>query len=203
MIGNDVIDLVDPDSQPGRQHRRFDKLAFTCEERRVLRRMGNSHTQRWCMWAAKEAAYKLLKQTDSSISFAPRRFEVSWQGHDRCTVVHKERTAWVQLRFGNDYVHALALSDAPSDDQQLPPVAIIRLDAAPQRPPSIEIRKLVKRMASLWLGQKATNLKVVTEEKIPRLVDAKGDHCGYLSLSHHGRYMAFTLLDNRHDLVVA
>lgn len=202
MIGNDVIDLIDPESQPQRQHRRFDKLAFSSEERRVLRRMGNSHTQRWAMWAAKESAYKLFKQTDSSVRFTPRRFEVSWEAHDRCTVANNGNIAWVQLRFGVDYVHALALAEAPNDDCLLPPVAIIRLDSPPQRPPSVEIRKLVKQMAALWLDRSPADLQVVTEEKIPRLVNANGDHCAHLSLSHHGRYMAFTLLDSKHHLPV-
>lgn len=199
MIGNDVIDLNDPESLPHKQHRRFDRMAFTADERAQLRKRGNRQADRWSMWASKEAAYKLLKQSDESVRFIPRRFNVELSGSDECLVVHENIKVWIRLKTGADYIHALALKTEPLEQDELPPVVIVRLETPPARPPSTRIRKLVCRMAAQWFGCRETELNVVTENKIPRLVDAKGAHRGYLSLSHHGRYMAFTLLNHEQE----
>lgn len=197
MIGNDVIDLNDPESLPNRQHRRFDRMAFTPDERQLLRDMGNTQTDRWSLWAAKEAAYKLFKQLDGGVRFVPRRFGVRKHREGEFEVCHEGHSAWVRVKVSTDFVHALALQEEPLKRGKLPQVVVVRLDTVPKRPPSSRIRKLVCRMAAEWFDCRVADLRVVTESKIPRLVNAKGAHCGYLSLSHHGRYMAFTLLEGK------
>jgi hypothetical protein len=73
MLGNDVVDLHDPESQPESFRPRFDERVFSEDEQWAIAHDPNPHARRWAHWAAKEAAYKLARQLDSTFVFSPRR----------------------------------------------------------------------------------------------------------------------------------
>ncbi len=64
MIGNDVVDLADPEATEKGLNPRFDERVFSFIERRQLGASKERHLLRWTMWAAKESAYKLAKRSD-------------------------------------------------------------------------------------------------------------------------------------------
>ena len=64
MIGNDVVDLEDPETRPETFRPRFDERVFDPVERRAIAHDPRPHARRWAHWAAKEAAYKLARQLD-------------------------------------------------------------------------------------------------------------------------------------------
>ncbi|MGH7855988.1 MAG: 4'-phosphopantetheinyl transferase family protein, partial [Candidatus Binatia bacterium] len=87
MVGNDVIDLRDPETAPGSQHPRFDARVFAPAERALLGASTDARRLRWILWAAKEAAYKVARKIDARAVFSPRRFVVDlaarhvlWEG---------------------------------------------------------------------------------------------------------------------------
>jgi len=97
MIGNDIVDLGDP--RTFRLHPRFDSRVFTgCERERV-----EDHTDRWLLWACKEAAFKALNGIDPSVRFVPSEFEV--QGG---SVRWFQISLPVRVELGEGYVHAIA-----------------------------------------------------------------------------------------------
>ncbi|MGY8738305.1 MAG: 4'-phosphopantetheinyl transferase family protein, partial [bacterium] len=73
MLGNDVVDLEDPETRPETFRPRFDERVFDPTERRAIARDQNEHGRRWTHWAAKEAAYKLARQVDSKFVFSPSK----------------------------------------------------------------------------------------------------------------------------------
>jgi hypothetical protein len=79
MPGNDVVDLLDVDARPETFHRRFDARVFTEQERRIIAQSTNSQARRWAHWAAKEAAYKLLRQRDPKFVFSPIRLVAQFE----------------------------------------------------------------------------------------------------------------------------
>src|SRR5512139_2501725 len=81
MIGNDVVDLLDPETQPGAVHPRFDARVFTDDELRALRRSVAPGRLRWLMWAAKESAFKAVRRNDACVAFRPREFAVTLRGN--------------------------------------------------------------------------------------------------------------------------
>jgi phosphopantetheinyl transferase (holo-ACP synthase) len=119
MIGNDVVDLKDDDSNPATQHPGFDARVFSESELERLNASPRRVELRWRLWAAKEAAYKAVSKVDPAIVFTPSRFRVelaptgtsegfatgtvSW-GARRCRVTVLERDA---------AIHAVATLDAP------------------------------------------------------------------------------------------
>jgi hypothetical protein len=77
MLGNDVVDLWDPETRPGAAHPRFDVRVFDPTELAALARSRAPNQLRWVLWAAKEAAYKAAKRMDPTTLLSPRRFVVS------------------------------------------------------------------------------------------------------------------------------
>ncbi len=52
LVGNDVVDLHDPESSPEALHARFDARVFTTDERVLLSASDSMHELRWTLWAA-------------------------------------------------------------------------------------------------------------------------------------------------------
>ena len=82
MLGNDVVDLHDPDSDAATLSARFDARVFTEGERLAIDSHADPAAHRWRHWAAKEAAYKALRRRRPSVPFSPIRFEVDLRGGD-------------------------------------------------------------------------------------------------------------------------
>ncbi len=91
MVGNDVVDLRDSDARPDTLHPRFDARVFTPAERLALERSEDATRQRWRLWSAKEAAYKVARKLDASSTFSPSRFEVELDCDARGTVRYRGR----------------------------------------------------------------------------------------------------------------
>ncbi|MBE0557548.1 MAG: 4'-phosphopantetheinyl transferase superfamily protein, partial [Proteobacteria bacterium] len=63
-VGNDVVDLNEPDNRGKSGDDRFLGRVFTAEERELIARAAAPNTLLWSLWAAKEAAYKAVSGDD-------------------------------------------------------------------------------------------------------------------------------------------
>ncbi len=195
MLGNDIVDLSDLETQPGAQHPRFDQRVFTEEERAGLKRHAAPHRLRWSYWAAKEATYKWLRKQDGNVIFSPRRMSVSMESDslERCEVqVGKDRVV-VEFLQHDEFVHALVHEGGTSLSAGPLIVHVERMadrEVAADRA-SKRLRELVIARFSEELEIDAKNLRIVREGKIPRLECKKVMLEVDLSFSHHGRYAAF------------
>jgi phosphopantetheine--protein transferase-like protein len=75
-VGNDIVDLKEPDNCGKSGDDRFLGRVFTPEERERIVGAANPDKLLWALWAAKEAAYKAVSRDDPSISSTPRRYRV-------------------------------------------------------------------------------------------------------------------------------
>ena len=76
MVGNDVVDLLDPGLDAQRVRDRFDARICRAVECAAIREAASPSQERWCHWAAKEASYKLVRKRAPGTIFSPIRFEV-------------------------------------------------------------------------------------------------------------------------------
>ena len=76
LVGNDIIDLGDPESALDALHPRFAQRVFSDEERQRIARSPDPGATLWTLWAAKESAYKIEKKRDPAAIFSPRAFAV-------------------------------------------------------------------------------------------------------------------------------
>jgi hypothetical protein len=186
MVGNDVVDLVDPEVLKGPAHPRFDARVFARSERNVLRESGAPERLRWLLWAAKEAAYKLAKKLDAGVVFSPRRFVVRLDANLTGEVRHEDRSFPVRLAAGADSLHAIATESVGPD-------RILSGVAATEQPleASRAVRDLAAHVLATRLRLPEGSVRIGRQGRIPTLELPDHDAPLDLSLSHHGRFVAF------------
>ena len=184
MIGNDVVDFADRSTQPGARNPRFDARVFSELERALI---GGDATQRvrWVLWAAKEAAYKAAKKLDPALVWAPSRFEVSLESRERGRVRHGERVLALHIEERADYVHAVARC-GPNAGEERSGVAEAASDDL-----SAEARAFARRALAARLGVAEERVAIAKRGRIPLLCADGAPVRADLSLSHHGRFVAY------------
>jgi len=182
VIGNDVVDLADPETREAALHPRFDARVFAPGERALLRRAAERPRLRWALWAAKEAAYKCARQLDPGARFHPRELVV--EGN---VVRHGARSFLVRVREADGALHAVAVPAPGAARGVCSGVALCEGE------PGSAARRLALAAAARRLGASAEELEIVREGRRPLLL-RRGRRAGLaLSLSHHGRFAAFAL----------
>ena len=186
MVGNDVVDLGDPEVREDALHPRFDERVFAPEERAALSKGADRNRLRWTLWAAKEAAYKTARKLDPAVIFSPARFVVRLDAGRRGVVRHADRAYPVRVRQAADWLHAVAADDEVALSRA---VCVARVSAAPDA--SAMVRALVRRRMAAYFDAEPGDLRVERRERIPRLLVRGEPRDCDLSLSHHGRLVAF------------
>jgi len=194
MVGNDVVDLSDPESSRDACHSRFDRRVFTPEEFEVF---SDDHTdvqRRWILWSAKEATYKAARRECAGVRFSPAHFVVSLD-RSLCGSVRVGIRRWpVRVRIDGDCVHAV-VSENESFASTLS--GSRRLMTAELRDPSQGVRRFAIASIAAGLGISTSDLRIEKTNRIPQLIVAGEAAPVALSLSHHGSYVGFACHDSR------
>jgi len=193
MLGNDVVDLSDPETRPGARHPRFDARVFTREERAALAAAPDPERLRWSLWAAKEAAYKCLKKLAPETAFSPVRFAVRLGADGTGTVEAGGRRLRAALYREGDALHAVVTDAADPQVGVLRALAELPAEAGAEGGASQAVRALAREAAAAELDCHPGELAIVLEGRLPRLRRRGGLPTLDLSLSHHGRFLAAAL----------
>ena len=192
MLGNDVVDLADPETRAGAQHPRFAARVFTPAERAALTNARDPQRLRWRLWAAKEAAYKCVKQLDPGACFSPQRFEVELGNGRLEHVVHAGRRLRVALWEDADALVAIATDGADPEQGVLRVLSQLPV-AADARDASTAVRTLARDAAAGWIGCTPHELAFTRAGRAPRLTLRGAPLRLDVSLAHHGRFVAAAL----------
>lgn len=187
MVGNDLVDLADPEVRRGPAHPRFDSRVFTPLEREALRASPEPNRLRWMSWAAKEAAYKLLKKRDPKLAFSPARLAVALEGQLGGQVKYEGQTLCVTLQTFADALHAVATEDAGQAARVVSAVGV----TSESPDPSTAARALAAWTLAARLGVPVAAFRFGRCGRIPTLSLLGLATPIDLSLSHHGRFVAF------------
>lgn len=185
MIGNDIVDLDDIETSPSEIHPRFDERAFSSAERERLARSREPDRERWVFWSAKEAVYKLVRSRKPETVFSPPKFEVTRTNPVRAEVTFEGERFSVALAERRSTVHAVA----QSGERGRVLSAVARYDRAN---PSRGVRALAIESIAPYLGATPGELRIDRgPDRRPVLLRNDAPTPGALSLSHHGRFVAF------------
>ena len=208
LVGNDVVDLLDPENQPEAIHPRFDERVFTPVERARLTNQATAHRTRWRMWAAKESAFKVARKLDPGVRFLPRLFSVQLRGNARAVVRYAVGRFDVSFSGADDWVHAIAtLSDGPGkwrpswvgSSWRPSRVASWRPSGIVERVQrgksvasyaSARVRATARSAIGSVLSISPSEIEITTVGKVPVALWNKSPLPVDLSLSHHGRFLA-------------
>lgn len=186
-VGNDVVDLRDPEARPGSTHPRFDARVFTDDERAALAGRAAAGRLRWSLWAAKESAFKAARKLDPGVRFLPRRFAVRMLDDLQAEVCHGMGRFHVWLEQAQDWVHAVAASEGDDGPPSGSRVERLEEDA---REASERVREMALEVVGPLLPAGPGGVRIVTPGGIPELWGEGRRLPIDLSLSHHGRLVA-------------
>jgi len=231
-VGNDIVDLTDPETLPGARHPRFVERVLAPEEATTLDRQAPQCL--WAYWSAKESAYKAFRKISPRLPFLPRLLRVTLHdveatGFRRAIVRCGRLLAAVRIREATDHVHAVATvplpggGPPPSSRHCFAPLfrrvesGVRCLPAAdgvaPMSPagsesgcacpcpgtasPSATGRRFLVQRLARRLGCSPSDLSVLPGRRrgVPPAVAFRGASTGIdVSLSHHGRLVAFAFV---------
>lgn len=207
------MDLAAPSGAGKGRDARFVTRICAPQEQRTLERSQRPDVTLWCIWSAKEAAYKIALKRDVDTVFAKQRFlttdvptVVAESGFYEGRVDYEELSIPVRWTVTGEYVHCVGYwpqgmiaweevlhEVARADDPLLQgPLSARELPSA-RSAHSQRARLLAKRL----LAQRGfPDIEVVRERaadywKAPRLWQGgRRLQDSDLSLSHHGRFVA-------------
>jgi phosphopantetheinyl transferase (holo-ACP synthase) len=201
MLGNDVIDLRDPESDPASLSPRFDARVFSAAERSRIAAAAEGKRMRWSLWAAKEASYKLARKRDPRVVFSPVRFEVSFIDAARPTeaVVSGPGMRFdVSLEQDDHWIHAIAHFEGEAADDAVHAVGCVAqedpeaTDGPAHAAPGRAVRALACRILADRCALPLGALSVQKRGRVPSMVVGGAEPIEIdLSLSHHGDFVAF------------
>ena len=186
MLGNDVIDLADPETHS--RHEGFDARVFSPSEREDIARASDPHARRQMLWAAKESAYKAVRRARSRTVFSPVRFEVELDLDGRGAVRHASDLLAVEVARAGDCIHAVACVG------QDPSRSLRGVTRVKGQSPGDAARSLALSEVGRSLGLPPKDLRIERPRRIPELRLRGETLPAPLSLSHHGRFAAYAAL---------
>lgn len=215
VLGNDIVDLMDPDSDPTTLHPRFLDRAFGAEEREWMDAENTGgRSKLWIRWAAREAAFKALRQWDPDAPCSWQEFVVDMLRDDRLTVRHP-RGSFSGLVVQVPGAAVQVVCTASGDRQEPAGSGLMLLEEAlgrvhvfcaeveqealrgRQAPSESELlRGWAKDRIAKTIGLSKPAVILETPRGVPYLA-VNGIRRGTLSLSHHGRFLAAAYLDGR------
>jgi len=187
MIGNDIVDLRDPDTRAGALHPRFDRRVFTAAERAALGASANPTHLRWSLWAAKESAYKAARAQDAAVVFSPPRFSVQLVTPRRAVVQHAHRAFRVCIDVSCERIHAIAWAGSTGTN-----LLVSKVSTDTAMDPSATARRLAVSTLAPYLNASVREVTIVRRQRTPPYLLLRGRPvAAHLTLSHHGRFVAF------------
>ena len=178
-VGNDIVDLDDPAIADSHLRPRLVERVCAKSERSMLASAADPKALLWSLFAAKEAAFKVLCKVGPRPVFAHRKFVVTG---DLSGVEYGALRLPLWLEQGRGWVHAL------TSTEEVKPVGVVA--ALPSgKDPSAAARELL-------LGRLGLSGVEVVRDPVERSWDGFGPPrlskgARDISLSHDGGWVAF------------
>jgi phosphopantetheinyl transferase (holo-ACP synthase) len=192
LVGNDVVDLHEPENQPDAIHPRFDERVFSSDERACLGIESTAHATRWRMWAAKESAFKVARKLDAGARFLPRQFSVHFTGRSRAVVRHAVGHFDIALSGPEGWIHAVATPALNAGTWVAPHVLVERASDGllAAREASSRVRAMAVSALESAFSIDRGDIVIVSAGRIPLALWKESPLPVDLSFSHHGRLVA-------------
>ena len=201
-VGNDVVDLKHPENKGKSRDDRFLGRVFTAEERDRIARAARPETLLWALWAAKEAAFKVVSRDDPAACSTPRKYAIILDPLELSATCLAGRAITprgelaLRITVTDDYVHALSAATESDLDTVFQRVDRIDVGEDPEEASDFVRRRLLGEIArcldcpleELSVGKEplGPGAPFVLRQEQPLAVE--------ISLSHDGRFAAFAFM---------
>lgn len=211
-VGNDIVDLTNPNTKRKSQDIRFINRIFTQGEKKQIFSSANADVMLWALWAGKESAYKVVSKSYPAVPSVPRAYEVSfdedvimdlsrsWSGCFTLSGAVRTPRGLILIKTYQtcNSIHCIGASGSPEGIDSVI-WGVKRIDKSLNAPPHFEssaVREAAKEHLSLYLNRKPDEIEI----RRPRgarglgapVVYINDCHAGVdISLSHEGEFMAY------------
>jgi phosphopantetheine--protein transferase-like protein len=209
-VGNDIVDLADPDGQLESYDDRFVSRVCSQDEIDFLDHAEEPESFFWQIWTAKETAFKIYQRLSPRESFQPKHFEVNV---DSRVVIHSELRVGVEWMKTREVVFCSGYLKSDNSPRKFSST-VSRMNRFERRPSrqlteqelksaqtaeSCAVRILAKDILTQTLRLHWENLEIIRPQTdgdwLPPEIIYKGLLLQQTSLSmtHHGRFYACTI----------
>jgi len=191
MIGNDIVDLQHTLKVSDWQRPRFLDKVFTKAEQTIIFSSKNTTQTVWLLWSMKEAAYKLYVQEFGRRFFNPKTFQCELQSLTRGKVVTKQSNYITISEYNTEYIHTIATKHSKDSAT----FSIFNTNKPTYKFQSRFIKQ--KLLNHLSKGAENNTLNIIKDKLgVPQVFNGKEKLPISFSLSHCGKYTAFSILNN-------
>lgn len=193
MTGNDIVDMRTAAAESNWKRKGFLDKIFTPAEQQYITASPEPDQMVWRLWSMKESVYKIHVRLENERLFAPLKFQCSIEDGPTGTVRIHDRYYDTFTTLTREYVYSIACPDneryesSPGHCFCIPPGSGL---AAQQQ---FIYRKIIAAYTSAT-GKKEGSLSIFkTTGNIPWLCCGNEGTMIPVSITHHGRYAAFTI----------
>ena len=191
MIGNDVIDLKLAAVESNWQRKGFLNKIFTDSEQNSILNSNNPFQTIWLLWSMKESAYKVYVQQYPQRFFNPKKLDCSLNGKSDGTVIINGDQYSTKTKRTKDCIHTVATQSGSKIYKEY--FKFSKTDVVARR---IECyQKLLLQFSRLKrIPLKSLDIRK-NEFRIPKIYQNDNVLENTVSISHHGKYGAFAILN--------
>ena len=201
-VGNDVVDLKHPGNQGKSKDERFLSRVFTMKERERIAGSACPNKLLWALWAAKEAAFKVVSRDEPAVCSTPRRYGVLLDPYtvfEACLagrVITPRGELALRIIVTDDYVHALSAATDGNLDRIFQRVDLMDVGEDAGEASDFVRRQLLCEIARC-LDCPLEELSIRKEPSgpgAPFVLRREQPLAVEISLSHDGRFTAFAFI---------
>ena len=192
MTGNDIVDITTATAESNWRRKGFLQKIFTPKEQLYIMQATLPDEMVWKLWSMKESAYKIYMRQTGERFFAPHKFS--------CTLV-TQTTGRVDINdisyktissINKDFIYSIARSASSPNAPFINYCFLLPQNEYAEQQKFI-YNKLIASYSSTSLLQKNKLIIIKDRNNIPFL-SCKGKKIKIpVSITHHGRYAAFTI----------
>ncbi len=191
MIGNDIIDLQLAAAQSNWRRNGFLNKLFTEKEQSVILNSEDPFQTVWLFWSMKESAYKAYVQKFQRRFFAPKKFECTMTS-PTTGIVDTDDACYMttsQINSVRIFTEATVMSRSDIEHYYFENDAKISQSNLVYK----QIKKIISRKLTLPINELRIKKNAVG---IPNLYIKNKRIKVSISISHHGKFGAFSILNN-------
>lgn len=192
MVGNDIIDLQEARRTSNWQRARFMQKIFTPKEQNTITASANPFKTVWRFWSMKESAYKVIIQKGSKRFFNPTKLECNIIDSILGNVTIDKTTINTSSLINSNFIFSTA-----ADNQSNLNTQIFQLTADNSKHQS---KFMQQQIINDFAKINALNCAELNIQKshagVPTLFYKNKQLSTSISITHHGKYGAYSFLKN-------
>ena len=191
MTGNDIVDIATAAVESNWKRKGFIEKVFTHQEQEYISHSANPEQMVWRLWTMKESAYKIYISQFGGRFFAPQKLSCTIISDTEGTVEINNSSYHSISTINKNYIYSITkTADADFNNTTNCCFQIPETDIDNQQ---FIYQKIIAKFTSSNTPGKQKLSIVKNEFGVPYLYCSFNKTKTPVSITHHGRYAAFTI----------